>query len=64
MNHLHAPNPDAAVDQADAYDLISFFKAIPLGVSLLRKSWPLPPRCALAVVVPFAGRGAGDLEWQ
>ena len=31
MAHLHAPTPDAAVDQADANDLISFLKAIPDG---------------------------------
>jgi hypothetical protein len=55
---------DAAVDQAYAYGLMSFIKGIPVGESLLRRSWPRPPWCALAVVVPLAGRGAGDLEWQ
>ena len=55
---------DAAVDQAYSYGLMSFIKRIPVGERLLRRIWPRPPWCALAVVVPFAGRGAGDLEWQ
>jgi len=55
-------NPDAAVDQADANDLISFLKAIPVGPSLLRRSWPLPPWGALPAVVPAAGGGTGDPE--
>jgi hypothetical protein len=33
----------AAVDQPTANDLISFLKAIPEGVSLLRRNWPLSP---------------------
>jgi hypothetical protein len=52
----------AAIDKAAPDDLINFLKAIPVGVSLLRRSWPLPPWGALPAVVPAAGGGAGDPE--
>jgi hypothetical protein len=57
-----AETHSAAVDQPAADDLISFLKAIPVGVSLLRRSWPLPPRGALPTVVLAAGGGVGDPE--
>ena len=57
-----AETRSAAVDQAVPDDLISFLKAIPEGVSLLRRSWSLPPWGALPPVVPAAGGGAGDSE--
>jgi hypothetical protein len=47
---------------ADANDLISFLKAIPVGVSLLRRSWPLQPWGALSAVVSAARGGAWDPE--
>ena len=48
--------PDAAVDQADANDLISFLKAIPDG--RYRRGVRYPP------VVSAARGGAWDPEWQ
>jgi hypothetical protein len=50
----------SADEQDVPVNLISFLKAIPVGVSLLRRSWPLPPRGALPAVVPAAGDGARD----
>ena len=54
--------PDSADDQADANDLISFLKAIPVGVILLRRSWSLPAWGALPAVVPAFGGDVGDPE--
>ena len=58
-----AETRSAAVDQAVPDDLISFLKAIPVGVSLLRRSWPLPPWGALPTVVLAVACGAGDPQW-
>ena len=55
------PETDSvAADLSAPDDLISFLRAIPVGVSLLRRSWPLPAWGALPAVVPAVGRGAGD----
>jgi len=51
-----------AVDQPTDADLISFLKAIPVGVSLLRRSLSLPPWGALSTVVLAVGGCAGNPE--
>ena len=53
---------DAAGDQAEAKDLISFLKAIPEGVSLLRRSWPHSPWGALHPMASSACGGPWDPE--
>jgi len=57
-----AETRSAAVDQTVPDDLIRFLKAIPVGVSLLRRSWPLPAWSSLPAVVPVAGGSTGDPE--
>lgn len=55
-----AETRSAAVQQTGTDNMISFLMAIPVGVSLLRRSWSLPPRGALYAMVPAAGGGVGD----
>ena len=57
-----AETSSAAADLRAPDDLISFLQAIPVGVSLLRRSWPIPAWGALSAVVPAVGGGDGGLE--